>query len=196
MTRKIEFLRELIHLLLGIILIALIYFLEMNLAMILIGLLFLIGGLISVLIKFRVRLPLIQFVLDWAEKIIHLVERSKEKKIPGESALIFVLGIFLTVLIFQSKTVIFGALIVMVLGDGFSTLFGEKFGRIRTFGNRSLEGTVIGILVSFAFLATFLPFKIAIIAAIIGMLSEYLPLNDNLVIPLITGLTLKFLLGM
>lgn len=105
----------------------------------------------------------------------------------------FALGIAFSFLIFP-EPIRYLAVTTLTLGDGFAHIFGMKFGKHRLPFNKgkNLEGSIFGFL--FAFLGALLfidPIK-ALIATAFGMIIEALPLplNDNLTIPIATGLIL------
>jgi dolichol kinase/phosphoserine phosphatase len=109
----------------------------------------------------------------------------------------FALGILLTLLLFPfaaSST----AIAIFALGDSTASIFGRICGRNTLPFNKgkTLEGSIPGFV--FAFLAgTFftIPLK-SLMGALIAMTVECLPLplNDNLITPLITGAVLTLLL--
>jgi dolichol kinase len=83
---------------------------------------------------------------------------------------------------------------MFAFGDSTASIFGRYFSRTPLPFNKdkSLEGSLAGFF--FAFLAGLIfisPLK-ALIGAAVAMIIEYLPLpvNDNVLIPLITGLAL------
>jgi dolichol kinase/phosphoserine phosphatase len=112
------------------------------------------------------------------------------------SPVFYAIGITLALLAFPGP--IAGASIaVLTLGDGFASILGRRYGRRRIpFNkNKAIEGTMGGLF--FAFLGALIfvdPFK-ALVASAVGMLVEVvpLPLNDNLTIPLASGLSLMAL---
>jgi HAD superfamily phosphoserine phosphatase-like hydrolase len=108
----------------------------------------------------------------------------------------FALGIAISLLIFPTP-ICYVAITILTLGDGFAHIFGMKLGRTSLPFNKgkNLEGTIFGFL--FAFLATLIfvdPIR-ALIGSAVGMLIEGLPLpvNDNLTMPLISGLLLTLI---
>ncbi|MEM2888856.1 MAG: haloacid dehalogenase-like hydrolase [Candidatus Bathyarchaeia archaeon] len=109
------------------------------------------------------------------------------------SPLFFALGIMLSLMFFPEPTC-YVSITVLTLGDGFASVFGQTFGNKQIPYNKIkyVEGTISGF--TFAFLGSTLfvhPFK-ALIASAVGMFIESLPLplNDNLAIPLSSGLAL------
>jgi len=105
----------------------------------------------------------------------------------------FALGIAISLLTFPAP-IQYVAITTLTIGDGCAHIFGMKFGRTPLPFNKgkNLEGTLFGLL--FAFLGSMIfvdPIR-ALIAAAVGMLVEALPLplNDNLTMPLTSGLTL------
>ena len=85
------------------------------------------------------------------------------------------------------------SIIVLALGDSFSTAVGI-FGKCRIFYNRkkTWEGTLAGFAAAFVGCFLINPY-LALPAAFVGMLVESLPLkiDDNLTIPILTGVVLS-----
>ena len=109
----------------------------------------------------------------------------------------FALGILLTLLLFPFPASS-AAIAIFALGDSTASIFGRIYGRKTLPFNKgkTLEGSMIGFV--FALLAgTFytIPFK-SLVGAVVAMVVECspLPLNDNLVTPLITGAALTLML--
>ncbi|MCL2135120.1 MAG: hypothetical protein FWH37_06160 [Candidatus Bathyarchaeota archaeon] len=110
--------------------------------------------------------------------------------------LFYALGILITLLIFPfpiSAT----AIAIFTLGDSAASIFGGTIGiKLPYNKGKTLEGTLLGF--TFAFLAgsLFIAPWIAIIGAAIAMFIEYLPvpINDNVLIPIITATALMALI--
>jgi len=108
----------------------------------------------------------------------------------------FALGILLTLLIFPAPAN-YAAIAVFTIGDSVASLVGGRISKKTMPFNRAktVEGTLAGF--AFAFLAAtlFVSPWTALAGAAVGMLVEYLPLpvNDNLLMPICTGLVLMFL---
>jgi len=106
----------------------------------------------------------------------------------------FALGIMIALIAFPPPAS-YGAIAVFTLGDSFATLFGKKFGKhVYPYNKgKKIEGTILGLLIAWlgAWLFIGNPFK-AFIGAAVGMFVETLPapVNDNLTIPLFSGLAL------
>ncbi|MEJ2241072.1 MAG: hypothetical protein P8Y18_02885 [Candidatus Bathyarchaeota archaeon] len=105
----------------------------------------------------------------------------------------FALGIAISLLIFPAP-IRYVAITILTLGDGFAHIFGMKFGKHRIPFNKgkNLEGSIFGFLFAFFGILLFIDPLRALIAAIFGMIIEALPLplNDNLTMPIATGLIL------
>ena len=104
-----------------------------------------------------------------------------------------VVGAFLTVFIFEKNVAVFG-LLVMTLADSAAALVGKKWGK-RPFLEKTVEGSVTFLIIAFL-LAMFLPGLPRIGAAagaVVATVVEVLPsrVNDNLLIPLATGITVS-----
>ena len=107
------------------------------------------------------------------------------------SPVFFALGILLSLTLYP-KQVGFAAITILTLGDGTAKIMGKKLGITHFPYNKAkkLEGTVAGIIVSTIGCLLFVaPYK-AIIVSTISMIVESIPLpiNDNLMIPLVAGL--------
>ena len=105
----------------------------------------------------------------------------------------FALGIAISLLIFPAP-IRYVAITTLTLGDGCAHLFGMKLGRTPLPFNKgkNLEGTIFGFLFAFLGAMIFVDPAKALVAAAVGMLVESLPLplNDNLTMPLASGLIL------
>lgn len=108
----------------------------------------------------------------------------------------FALGIMLSLVIFKDP-VNYASVIILTFGDGFATIFGKKLGRTVIPFNKGkrLEGSVLGFTCAFLGALIFLTPVKALIGAVTGMIIEVLPLpiNDNLTIPLVTGMVLTLI---
>lgn len=88
------------------------------------------------------------------------------------------------------------ATLYLILGDSSAALAGRHIGRTRIYGRKTLEGSLVGFSVDMAvaFVLPFLSFEAKVAGALVAVLSELLPgLDDNLVIPLASGLTMYLL---
>ncbi|MDD5551936.1 MAG: hypothetical protein PHI88_02150 [Candidatus Pacebacteria bacterium] len=148
----------------------------------------------------------ISFISDF----IFSFEREKEiKEAPLKGALLFLLGCILSYIIFEPQIAI-AAIVTLFLGDTIVALFGLSFGKFKSPTNpkKHIDATLVGVFVNtiiISFLFSFSPCKI-LFASTISLFSESLiPFNklensffkivfdDNILIPLIFGLTLFFL---
>ena len=108
----------------------------------------------------------------------------------------FAVGILLTLLLIPAPAS-YAGIAIFSLGDSTASLFGGALSKKPLPFNRAktAEGTLAGFFFAFLAGALFVSPWIALAGATVGMLVEYLPLplNDNLLIPLCTGLTLMLL---
>jgi len=125
------------------------------------------------------------------------IHREHEARKPS-GILWTLLGCFLTVWLVPHKDVVITALVCLALGDAAASLVGRRWGHLR-YGNKSLEGSLACFLTCWAVATLFLhsPFatqEILLVAMLVTVAEAVpLPLNDNIWIPLIPGLTLTFL---
>jgi len=109
------------------------------------------------------------------------------------SPIFYALGIVMSIILFP-EPICYVSVTVLTLGDGFAAVLGEKFGRTPVLFNKTknLEGTAGGFLVAFMGSLLFANPFLALVASAAGMFVEVLPLpvNDNLTVPLASGLVL------
>jgi phosphoserine phosphatase len=109
------------------------------------------------------------------------------------SPIYFALGIAISLLIFP-EPISYAAIAVLTLGDGAAHIFGMKLGKTKLRFNKgkNAEGTIFGFMFAFLGAWIFVDPLNALIASSVGMFVEGLPspINDNLTIPLISGLIL------
>ncbi len=183
---KTEARRQFIHFLFGSFFIALIAVIGVEQGFFVLAACFGVGLFVSFLLKRGVRIPLLLH-------IVQQVERDYEKHLPGKGALLFFLAALITIFLFQEKAIVLGALGVAVYGDAASTVFGLRFGKHKIAGKKTLEGTIGGIAASLFFLSFLFQWPIALATAVIGMLAELLPFDDNFTIPITAGFILAIL---
>jgi dolichol kinase/phosphoserine phosphatase len=108
----------------------------------------------------------------------------------------FALGILFTLLLFPTP-VSTAAIAIFALGDSTASLFGRCLARtpLPLNKDKSLEGSAAGFFFAFLAGSVFISPLVALVGAAVAMFIEYLPLpiNDNLLMPLFTGLTLILL---
>ncbi len=105
--------------------------------------------------------------------------------------ILFASGIVLSLIVFPAPNN-YASIAVLTLGDSSATLFGGKFGSFRIPFNKgkNVEGSIFGFLFAFLGAMFFVSPVKALAGAALGILVESLPLpiNDNLTIPLASGL--------
>jgi dolichol kinase len=105
--------------------------------------------------------------------------------------LFLAVGVTLSLVVFPPPSGYVG-ITVVTLGDGVAKIVGRRWGRTVIPFNKpkTIEGTLAGLIVSAFAASLFTPPPIALLAATLGMLIEALPspVNDNLSVPLLTGL--------
>jgi len=110
----------------------------------------------------------------------------------------YAVGILLTLVLFPAPASS-AAIAIFCLGDSAASIIGGTLSRKALPFNRAktLEGSLGGFFFAFLAGSIFVAPWLAAIGAGVGMLVEYLPLpvNDNLLIPVVTGLELTLLLA-
>ncbi len=108
----------------------------------------------------------------------------------------FAAGIILSLFVFP-VTIGYVSIAVLTLGDSSASIFGKRFGRTVIPFNRSkkLEGSFLGFFIAFSGTLVFIDPLRGLAAAAVGMLVESIPspINDNISIPILSGLTAMFL---
>ncbi len=137
----------------------------------------------------RLAIPAVNsFIFTWFGSFIR---RNEEHKLTGTAP--YILGIGLS-LYFYATPIATAAICFLAFGDVAATAVGERYGKIKI-GDKSLEGTTAfavaalcaGLLLMFA--GVHLPTWVTILGALVAAGVELLPLriNDNLVIPIVSG---------
>jgi dolichol kinase len=137
----------------------------------------------------RLKMPAVnRFVLT---KFPSFIRTSEEHKLTGTAS--YVLGIGSTLYLYRTDLATL-AICFLIFGDVAATTIGERYGKTKI-GDKSLEGSIAFVVaaVSTGFLLSLMGISVmfglilagAIIAAGVELLP--LPVNDNLLIPLVSG---------
>jgi len=109
---------------------------------------------------------------------------------------LFAIGIVLS-LVFFPTPINYAPIATLTLGDGFATIFGKTIGRtvIPLNKGKTVEGSVFGFIFALSGALIFVNPTKALVSSVIGTLVELLPLpiDDNLTIPITTGLALTLI---
>ncbi len=187
---KLEFRRQILHILYGFSLLFLYYYhiIDNN---ILLGMI--IGGAITSIMVKREKLSPIKRILSFFERDHHLT------RFPGRGVLFFTIGSYLALVLFE-RNIAYAGILILSVGDAVSNIIGRHFGKISTKlnPNKHIEGNIAGILVSIPFAYYFFPNIYAVIAAcFVGMFLEIpairifgFEIDDNLLIPVGAAFTL------
>ncbi len=196
--------RQLIHLLTGITLILLIRTAgDMALAVLLLLLAF-YATISVVIILNKLPLSLSAFLCRWG--------RPSKQTIPFKGTILLLCGITLSFILFPEE-IVYASIAVVAFGDSVATAIGVLIGRHKLpySENKTVEGTVSGIIAAFLASSFFVTPVQALIGSAGGMLLESIIdlqtirefnsqmifkffLNDNFLIPLFSGL-LMFIIG-
>jgi len=179
--------RKLYHLLGGLGLLSLYYLLGRQNALICYSVLFLAVLAIDIT---RLKVPAFnQFIFG---RFGSFIRKNEENKLTGTAP--YVLGIGLSLTLYRTD-IATAAICFLAFGDVAATAVGERYGRTKISGQKSLEGTLafaaVAITVGFLLPLTGIHLMHGIILA--GAISAAgielvpLPVNDNLVIPLVSG---------
>ena len=119
------------------------------------------------------------------------IRRNEEHKLTGTTA--YILGIGLSLYVY-SPPVATAAICFLAIGDVAATTIGERYGKTKI-GGKSLEGTIAFVVAALCagFALSLAEVHLAVwiigIGALVAASAELLPLplNDNFVIPLVSG---------
>lgn len=182
---RMEFRRQVFHLLLGLVIVTLLLFGIITKEFLILVLI--IGGIFS-LISMKYNVP----VISWLLKIFD----RENVKFPGEGAFYYILGCTLALHVF-SFNIALASIMILALGDSFSHILGKQYGQKR-FGVKTLIGTSVGMFFGFFGALVFVSFSMAFFGAAISMLIEAIELrvkgyllDDNILIPLVSGLVMQ-----
>lgn len=118
---------------------------------------------------------------------------ERENTFPGKGSVYFVASALFCSVAFRSE-IAFVAVLSLTVLDSVATLAGLRFGRHRIINGRTIEGTGAGFLALFVVLLPLLSPSTSLIVAGVAALAELLsPIDDNLVIPVVTGAVLALL---
>jgi dolichol kinase/phosphoserine phosphatase len=109
----------------------------------------------------------------------------------------FAVGILIALLLFRAPASS-AAIAIFAVGDSTASIFGGLFSKTPLPFNKgkTLEGSISGFFFAFLAGAIFVSPLIALVGSAVAMLVEYLPLpvNDNILVPLFTGIALAFMI--
>jgi dolichol kinase len=179
--------RKLYHLLGGLGLLSLYYVLGRRNALICYGIMVLV---ILAIDSTRLKVPAFnQFIQAHFSSFIR---KNEANKLTGTAP--YVLGIGLTLLLYRTD-IATAAICFLAFGDVSATAVGERYGRTKISGEKSLEGTLAfvvaavlsGVLLNLAGIHLMHGLILAGALAAAGVELLPLPVNDNLVIPVVSG---------
>ena len=149
-----------------------------------------IGSIIVDLIRLR-NLPLSKF-FNW---LLGPILREHESwDLTGSS---YILSASVLSILFFEKKIAIAAISYIILGDCASAIIGRIYGQTKI-ERKSLEGSMafLSVCLLVALLLPGLPFWVGAIGALVatGVEAFSIPLNDNLSVPLVSGLVMEILI--
>ena len=186
MLTQREFGRQIIHMLMGFVIVALIHFNIFNSRILFLCII--IGILLSFICK-HTRIPIVSHFLDWFER--------DSATFPGKGMIFFFIGTLLVVQLFP-KDIALASVMVLAMGDSWSHIIVARIGKMKNIFNgnskKLFEGTVAGTLMGTFGALLFVPLPEAFLGASIAMIAEVAEihlnkneLDDNIVVPLVAG---------
>ena len=132
----------------------------------------------------------------WFHDIFHFMLRDNESKGEHTGATWLLIGWTITVMLFKMPIAV-AALLFLSIGDSFAAIIGKLYPIIKI-GDKTLSGTLSGFIASFSIVLlinqSLLPI-IILSGSVVAMTVELIPsrLNDNLTVPIISGLIMMYL---
>jgi dolichol kinase len=192
-----EIRRKVVHVLFGILLTVLLYYNVLRFWMLLSLL------IISLILSYiSIQRPII--LIDW---LLLKFERPEHiKSFPARGAISIIFSATILSLLFEASVitinVLCASLMIWTFGDALSAIVGNLHGRIKHPFNseRFIEGTASGIVAGTLGAMLFVPLLPAFIAAFISILIESVeltllrrPIDDNILVPIISAVILMIL---
>ncbi|MBI2660264.1 hypothetical protein HYX07_03830 [Candidatus Woesearchaeota archaeon] len=185
-STKFEWNRQLFHILLGTVIVALLMFGFIDKRIILI---LIITGFILSYLSIRIKIPIVRQLLQKFER------KDDIAKFPGKGIIFYFIGIYIVLLLFP-KEIAMASIMVLALGDSASHLYGLHYGKLKNpFSKKKfLEGTIAGFVLGFIGALFFLPWHEAFFASLAAMAIEAVEIkigaqqvDDNLIVPFAAG---------
>ncbi len=191
LLKILEVRRQVFHIFFGLFLIFLIYLDLLGSYFIL----FIIAiGLIISLVSINYKIPFITYMLKRFDR------EQDVKKFPGKGVLTYMLGTLFALILFD-KNIAMASIAILAVGDSFSHIIGRYFGKIKNpFSIKNIEGTIAAIILSTLATYFFVPLLVGFLGSFVAMViesineSELIIFNDNIFIPVISGLVMTLLI--
>lgn len=136
--------------------------------------------------------PRLSRVIRWFLRPI--LRRHERFDFTGSS---YILSAFVLSVVFFDKKIAVAVLCFAIIGDVAAALVGRLFGSVQVNGKKTLEGSLAFFLMCLLIVIAIpsIPFWIGVLGALVATLVEAVsfPLNDNLTVPLISGMAMKIL---
>ncbi|RXE56441.1 phosphatidate cytidylyltransferase [Methanoculleus taiwanensis] len=176
-----EVFRQTVHFLMGVLGAAILITVQPRTALIFLGVVLFIGFAVQDILTRGYRIPALVVLVDEAER---------RGKVPMKGGIAYAISALLCYTAFGPFYTAIGLVTLGVL-DSVSTLVGIRVGKHTLYRKKSVEGTLSGIILTFAILAFFIPPWTALFVAVVaGVVEAFSPIDDNLIIPLATCIVL------
>lgn len=188
-NKKLEIKRKIFHVIGGLLLILFIYLNILNKNILAIILVF---TLIASFLFKKYKLPIISLFLEHFERDIN------KKNFPARGVFTFFTGALLLLILFE-KNIALASLAILTIGDAVSSVSSLYFKKKKN--RKTVYGTILAMVFSFLGALIFVDYKLALPAAVIGMLVESVELkiyrdiviDDNITVPLVSGFVMQII---
>jgi len=193
MNGKIDYFelrRELVHILVGILIILGVLYLPY--AQFIGFVVLVLGGFFSFLCS--------RYEIPFFSRMLCLFERECNKKFPGKGVIFFFISALLSLQLFE-RDIALASIVILTFADPVSHFVGSNFGKTALFSKKKyIEGNIAGILVGTIFAGFFVNLFIAFAGCFVAMFIETAEIamggekvDDNLFIPLVAGTVMHLL---
>ncbi len=182
--------RKIIHLLSAIVPLSYLWFIKERPIMLL-----LLVGMVSFALVVEFLRNYENYFSTWFHYLFHFMLRENESKGEHTGATWLLIGWTITVMLFEMPIAV-AALLFLSIGDSFAALAGKLYPIVKI-GNKTLSGTLSGLISSFLFVLLInqsLSPIVILSGAIVAMVVELIPskLNDNLTMPIFSGFAMMY----
>ncbi len=137
-----------------------------------------------------------RFWTSFARRIAGSLIRHHEQAGDFTGASYILISVCLTVALF-TKPIAIAALSFIIVGDTFAAIIGRKYGRLRFYRSKTVEGSLacLGGTLVVAMLVPDIALPVTIAGAATATIIEAFPLgvDDNISVPLVSGLVMTLL---
>jgi dolichol kinase len=182
----IEFNRKWVQIALSLIVVCMLISLGRSAALLLVGIVLIAGIALQIYQQWKGVFKPVMYILKRFER------DGYRRFMPGRGAATMTIGVFFSIFFFETIVAV-QAVLVVGISDALSTIFGKRFGTRVLFGSKTVVGSLAFFISTMVIESFFINYLQAIVIAAAIMLVELMPFDDNISVPLATGLLLQLI---